>query len=152
MEAFDFDLLTHLLGHRLKTSSKNNTDFITQQLIASRSTDACWQPDILTEKAAQGLEPWHHPSSKLWHDREALANRAMLMLTWVSNSCQHIGDSYKVLISKLYWLIASQIAGVRFKHQLSIMCIVSKPVHAAISLCIAAYRSFRASSVLCSES
>lgn len=107
------ELLTHLYGHWLEVKS-SDTDFITQQLVASRTTFGQWQPDSLIDQAAQGLEPWRHPSSRQWREKTSLANSAIFLLGWLTTCGEH-DMFHRALTSKLSWLAASQIAGDCFE-------------------------------------
>ena len=105
----DVELFMHLHGHRLELTSCN-TDVITQQLVASCTTGACWQPDSLMRKAEQGLTPWQHPPSELWLERQGLASSVCNILSWL-HSCDEHAHLDATLTSKLCWLVASQVAG-----------------------------------------
>lgn len=105
----DVELFMHLHQHRLEVSSCH-FDVITQQLVASSTTGACWQPDSLIGQAEQGLEPWQHPPSELWLEREGLARSICNILSWLHTCKEHDNLDMK-LTSKLCWLAATQVAG-----------------------------------------
>ena len=102
------ELLTHLYGYWLQVKS-SDTDFITQQLVASRITFGPWQPNSLIDQAAQGLQPWRHPSSRQWCEKMTFAKSVIFILGRLTTRGPH--GKYRALISKLSWLAASQIAG-----------------------------------------